>query len=51
MKYRWTVRAMDRNDETFRIFYSSLPFFRALCVAIRYMRKYEKVYITKTRIY
>ena len=51
MKYRWTLRAMDENDEVFRVFYSSLPFFRAVYTVIRYMRKYDKVFITKTRLY
>lgn len=51
MKTRYNLRAMSKDDEVYRVFYTSIPFFRALRKIIKYMRQYDEICITKTKIY
>lgn len=51
MKTRYNLRAMSKGDEAYRVYYTSIPFFRALRKIIHYMRKYDEICVTKTRIY
>lgn len=51
VKTRWDVRAKAANDDVFRVHYSGVPFLRAIATAVRFMRKYDKVLISRNMVY
>ena len=51
MKTRWDVRAKAASDDVYRVHYTGIPFLRAIATAVRFMRTYEKVLISKNMVY
>lgn len=51
MKTRWDVRAKTASDDVYRVHYTGIPFLRAIATAVRYMRTYDKVLISKNMVY
>ena len=51
MKTRWDVRAKAASDDVYRVHYTGIPFLRAIAAAVRYMRKYDKVLISKNMVF
>lgn len=51
VKTRWDVRAKMASDDVYRVHYTGIPFLRAIATAVRFMRTYDKVLISKNMVY